>query len=115
MSRLFIELYLDEDVSVLIAHLLRVRGFVIVTTQEAGKLGASDREQLEFATGRRMTLLTHNRRHFEALAQHYFEANQTHTGIIIATRHPPRQIVARLLAILNSVTADEIENQLSYI
>jgi predicted nuclease of predicted toxin-antitoxin system len=65
VSRLFIELYLDEDVSVLIAHLLRARGFVIVTTQEAGKLGANDREQLEFATGRRMTLLTHNDRDFE--------------------------------------------------
>ncbi len=115
MSRLFIELYLDEDVSVLIAQLLRARGFVIVTTQEAGKLGASDREQLEFATGRRLTLLTHNRRDFETLAQRYFESNQTHAGIIMATRHPPRQIVARLLAILNSVTADEMENQLRYI
>jgi hypothetical protein len=38
MSRLFIELYLDEDVDVLIAQLLRARGFVVVTTQEAGQL-----------------------------------------------------------------------------
>ena len=37
MSRLFIELYLDEDVSVFIAELLRVRGFKVQTTQEAGR------------------------------------------------------------------------------
>lgn len=91
MNRLFIELYLDEDVSVLIAQLLRARGFVVMTTQEAAKLGASDREQLEFATSRGLTLLTHNRRDFETLAQSYFESNQTHPGIMIATRHRPRR------------------------
>ena len=32
MSRLFIALYLDEDVDVLIAQLLRARGFVVATT-----------------------------------------------------------------------------------
>jgi hypothetical protein len=36
MSRLFIEIYLDEDVDVLIAQLLHARGFVVVTTQEVG-------------------------------------------------------------------------------
>jgi hypothetical protein len=36
VSRLFIALYLDEDVSVLVAELLRARGFTTQTTQEAG-------------------------------------------------------------------------------
>jgi hypothetical protein len=36
MSRLFIELYLDEDVSVLVAKLVRALGFEAITTQEAG-------------------------------------------------------------------------------
>ena len=35
MSRLFIELYLDEDVDVLVADLVRARGFKVTTTQEA--------------------------------------------------------------------------------
>jgi hypothetical protein len=34
MSRLFIELYLDEDVDVLIADLVRARGFRVTTTRE---------------------------------------------------------------------------------
>jgi hypothetical protein len=115
MSRLFIELYLDEDVDVLIAQLLRARGFVVVTTQEAGQLRNSDVEQLAYAVSQHKTLLTHNRVHFEALAQTYDAAGQPHEGIIIAVRRPPRDIARRLLRILNAVTAEEMHNQVRYI
>jgi hypothetical protein len=115
MSRLFIELYLDEDVDVLIAQLLRARGFVVVTTQEAGQLRNSDIEQLAYAVRQHKTLLTHNRVHFEALAQTYAAAGQPHEGIIIAVRRPPREIARRLLRILNAVTAEEMHNQVRYI
>ena len=101
--------------SVLVADLLRARGFVATTTQEAGNLGCSDRRQLEYAISRDKTLLTHNRADFEALAGQYFSSGRLHNGIIIAVRHAPQEIVRRLLAILNSETGDEIENQLRYI
>ena len=61
MNRLFIDLYLDEDVDVLVATLLRVRGFVAVTTHEAGTLGASDSIQLAHAVNTQQTLLTDRR------------------------------------------------------
>ena len=115
MTRLFIELYLDEDVSVMVADILRARGFVAATTQDAGNLASGDHEQLEYAISQQRTLLTHNRADFEALAQRYFDSDQTHHGIIIAVRRPPNELVKRLLPILNSITADEIENQLRYI
>jgi predicted nuclease of predicted toxin-antitoxin system len=115
VSRLFIELYLDEDVDVLIAQLLRARGFVVVTTQAAGQLRSSDAEQLAYAVRQHETLLTHNRVDFEALAQTYFAASQPHDGIIVAVRRPPREIARRLLRILNSVTAEEMQNQVRYI
>jgi predicted nuclease of predicted toxin-antitoxin system len=115
VSRLFIEFYLDEDVSVLVADLLHARGFVATTTHEAGNLGSSDLEQLEYATRQRRSLLTHNRADFEALAKEYFSSGRRHHGIVIAVRRPPIEIVRRLLPILNSVTADELENQLRYI
>jgi hypothetical protein len=110
MSRLFIELYLDEDVDVLIAQLIRARGFVVVTTQEAEQLGNTDAEQLAYAVRQHNTLLTHNRVDFEALAQTYFAAGQPHDGIIVAARRPPRDIARRLLRILNGVTAEEMYN-----
>ena len=116
MNRFFIELYLDEDVDVLVADLLRARGFVATTTRDAGKLQASDAEQMACAVGRQETLLTHNRADFE-LARTYLATGQSHHGIIIATRHRPYEIVRRLLLILilNQVTADEMQDQLRYI
>lgn len=115
MSCLFIELYLDEDVDVLIADLVRARSFQAITTQEAGQTGKDDTEQLAYAVGQQKTILTHNRSDFELLAQQYFVTGQTHYGIIIAARRSPYEIVRRLLTILNQVAADEMENQLRYI
>ena len=115
MSRLFIEFYLDEDVDVLIAQLIHARGFVVVTTQEAGQLQKNDAAQLAYAISQHTTLLTHNRVDFEALAQTYFAADQPHDGIIVAVRRLPREIARRLLRILNVVTAEEMHNQVCYI
>ncbi len=115
MNRLFIELYLDEDVHVGIADLLRARGFSVSTARDESQLAKSDEEQLAFAVSRRKTFMTHNRHDFEILARDYVNAGKTHYGIILAVRHPPYKIVQRLLRILNHVTADEIHNQIRYI
>ena len=73
MNGLFIELHLDEDVDVVIADLLRARGFVARTTQEENRVGATDEQQLEHATEQGKTFLTHDRVHFEALIQRWFQ------------------------------------------
>ena len=115
MSQLFVELYLDEDVSVLVARILRSRGFTAVTTQEAGQVENSDSEQLAYAIRQNKTLLTHNRVDFERLSQDYFRTNRNHKGIIIAIRRTPFEIARRLLIILDRMTADEMDNQLIYL
>ncbi len=115
MKQLFIDLYLDEDVDVVLSHLVRARGFRVMTTQEAGHVGNTDAEQLAFATDQGKTILTHNRIDFEALARRYFEDKKTHSGIIIAVRRHPKELARRVLILLNSLTADEIENQVRYI
>lgn len=115
MSDIFIELYNDEDVSVLIAELVKARGFSVLTTLEAGNLGRSDSEQLEFAGKQKRVLLTHNRVDFENLAKEYFEENKTYYGIIIAVRRLPNEMVQRLLDVLNQTTVDEMINQIRYI
>ena len=115
MSSIFIELYLDEDVDVLLADLARARGFFVTTTVEAGRRGTGDAEQLPYATSRQITLLTHNRVDFEKLAQDYFDAGRTQFGIIIAARRPVYDLGKRVLVILNAVTRDEIQNTIRYI
>jgi predicted nuclease of predicted toxin-antitoxin system len=115
MSSLFISLYLDEDVHVLVADLLNARGFNTLTARDAGQLQTSDEAQLAYAVSQQRTLVTHNRSDFEALVQTYFTTQQKHYGVILAVRRSPQEIAQRLLAILNQVTADEMENQVRYI
>lgn len=115
MSEIFIELYFDEGVSVLIADLIRAHGFSVTTTNDAKNLGKSDVEQLEYAAAQRKVLLTHNRVDFENLAKVYFTEGKTHYGIIIAVRRLPNEMTQRLLTILNDVTSDEMINQTRYI
>lgn len=49
MSRLFISLYLDEDMNVLVAELLQARGFDAISARDAEQLRATDAEQLAYA------------------------------------------------------------------
>jgi predicted nuclease of predicted toxin-antitoxin system len=84
---LFIELYLDEDVDVLVADLIRARGFTASTARDVGNLHEDDDEQLAHAADNQLAFVTHNR----------------------------ADIVRRLLVILNNVTADEMVNQIRYI
>lgn len=115
MSSLFICLYLDEDVNVLIADLLRARGFDAITARDAGQLHASDAEQFVYAVSQARTLVTHNRTDFEELVQSCFDSGQLHCGVIFAVRRSPQEIAQRLLVILNQVTSDEMQNQVRYI
>ena len=115
MSELFTRLYLDEDVSVLVAALLRSRQYEVLTTAEAGNLQLADDEQLRYATDHGMTIVTHNRRDYEQLATQYVQTGQHHGGIIVAVRRPEPQIARRLLTILDQYTADEMRDLLLYI
>jgi hypothetical protein len=113
---LYIRLYFDEDVSVDIVRNLRQRGFDVLSTHEARRLQLDDDAQLSFAVEERRALVTHNRRDFELRHERTLEHGKTHYGIIIARRRPnDGAVVSRLLALLNSVSAEEMLNQLRYI
>lgn len=115
MSRLFIALHLDEDVTVVLADVLRARDFDVTTTQEKGLREAEDHEQLAHAVKEGRCILTHNRVHFQNLAKAYFEEGRHHHGIIIATQQPLKDLIHGVLAILNNVTADEMLDQIRYV
>lgn len=115
MRHLFIDLYLDEDVSILLATLIRARGFAAVTAREEGQLGRKDDEQLDFAAKHKRAILTHNRNDFVALANEYYASGRNHYGIIMARRRTPHEILNPLVTILDQVTGDEFQNQVRYI
>jgi predicted nuclease of predicted toxin-antitoxin system len=115
VNSIFIWLYLDEDVNVLVADLLQARGFDVITARDAGQLHATDGEQLAYAVSQARTLVTHNRTDFKELVQSYFDSGLMHYGVIFSVRRSPQEIAQRLLAILNQVTSDEMRNQVRYI
>lgn len=110
----FAALYSDEDMSALVATLLRTRGLDITTVSEQATLGKTDREQLEFATSVGRCILTHNRVDFERLHLQYIEENKEHFGIIIVPQKNAYEVAQRIGILVSTLTADEIRNQLLY-
>lgn len=86
-----------------------------VTTEDVGRKGASDADQLEYANEQGFVILTHDRTDFEELAAEYFATGKKHCGIIILADNSPQEIARRILSILNDFTADEMKNQIIYI
>lgn len=115
MASLFIALYLGEHVIVLVAALLRGRGFSALTTHGEGRLGLSDADPLAHSVSLNRTPLTHNRADFEALARRYPDEGYEHCGTILARRYPLYEFLRRLMRLLDQVTADEMKNQVKYI
>ena len=107
-------LYTDEDMSAMVAILLRSRELDVTTVPEQETLGKSDREQLEFATSLDRCLVTHNRVDFEQLHLEYMENDEVHSGIIVIPQKNPYEIAQRVSILVNALTADEIRNQLLY-
>ena len=113
---LFIRFYFDEDVSVDIVSNLRNRGFDVLCARDVAMLGQDDDVQLEFAASQGRAFVTHNRHDFEARHRRYLDEGTEHYGIIIAKRRSRDEItVAKLLDLLNSATADEMQMQLRYV
>lgn len=107
-------LYTDEDMSALVATLLRSRGLDITTVPQQATLGKTDSEQLEFTTSMGRCLLTHNRVDFERLHLQYMEENKQHSGIIIVPQKSAYEVAQRIGILVSALTAEEIRNQLLY-
>jgi hypothetical protein len=115
MNSLYIHVYTDEDMYGTIARALRDRGYDAISTPEAGNLGQTDTEQLHYAIAQQRSILTFNVRDFVMLHTEYINSNQDHWGIIVSKRLFLGDIVKRMLNLLNSLTAGEMQNRLEFL
>ena len=106
-------IYLDENVNILLASLLRARNVHIVTALESTMLGKSDHEQLEFATQHHSAIVTHNRVDFENIFQQYVEEGKKFSGIVILRRRN----VYRMAQLLSKfeLSHENIDNLIWYV
>lgn len=74
-----LRLYLDENISLLVAQALQQRGLDAISAQEAGRAGQaiSDIEQLDYATRQQRILVTEDRDFIQIAS-----TQLPHTGVI---------------------------------
>lgn len=103
--------YLDEDVSLRLAHLLVAHGNHVATTDEEGRKGASDARQLLFAAERGWTLLTNNGDHYRLLHDawlvwaHEWGIMHRHAGILVLP-HVVATDLARVAEAIHQFASD---------
>lgn len=77
-------LYLDEDITPLLARLLRERGHDAISCREISATGITDEDQLERATELGRAILSSNYGDFIRIGRACVRDGRTHGGIIIS-------------------------------
>lgn len=102
--------YTDEHVDNAVAEELRRLGLDAITTAEAGMLGRDDEEQLEFATQQGRVLFTKDI-DFVTLAY----TVHGHAGVVYGAGRSIGEIIAALVFIHSTLSADEMRGNLERI
>jgi uncharacterized protein with PIN domain len=105
-----VRLYLDENITPILASVLRARGYDVVSAHEVGMRGKSDEDQLEYATSQGRVLLTFNAKHFAPLAEEYFKKGQEHYGIVVTKTLDLPSLIRLTINLLQRAQAKELRN-----
>lgn len=110
-----IRLYLDEDISPVVAVVLRSRGYDVVSAHEVEMKGKGDKEQLEYASKNGRVLLTFNARHFAPLAAEYYKNSKEHSGIVVSKKVNLSEMVKLTLNMLKKLRTEDLKNCLLWL
>ena len=106
-----IRFYLDEHVARAVAEGLRQRGMDVVMVKEAGLRGASDLEQLTWASQESRVVCTQDA-DFLRLHTH----GHTHAGIVYAAQGTPvGQIIRGLLLVFEVLRPEEMVGHVEFL
>jgi predicted nuclease of predicted toxin-antitoxin system len=110
-----IRLLIDEDVWQGLAVALRDAGYDAVSVTEAEYKGLADTEILAEAAAAGRAVLSHNIQDFAPLAERCFFEQIPHAGIIVARQFEKGELLRRTLALLETLTRENLANTLRFI
>ena len=113
-----LSLYLDENTrSFGLYTALQNKGVDVTTVLEAGLMGRSDEEQLEWATTQGRAVCSFNRRDFFRLHTEYLTQGRTHAGIILSQQqqYSIGEQTRRLLNLIATKSAEEMQDQVEFL
>jgi predicted nuclease of predicted toxin-antitoxin system len=109
------KLYLNEHLSPRLVAQLRQYGFDVTSTLESGMVEADDDEQLAYAASQQRAIVTFNHKDFAVRHAQYLAAGKEHWGIVLSTQESTDVIRQRLLRLLNTLSAEELKNQIRWL
>ena len=108
-------LYLNEHLSPRLAEQLRQYGFDVTSTFESGMGEADDDEQLAWAVSEQRVIVTFNHKDFAVRHERYITKGKAHWGIVLSTEESTDVLRRRLLRLLNTLSAEELKNQIRWL
>lgn len=108
-----IRVYTDESVPVAIAEGLQRRGVDAWSARDAGNLGLSDEEQLEYASREETAIFTHDD-DFLVMVK---KVQRDHFGVIYAHQQDLSigECIRRLKALTQTKVRDELKNGIEFL
>lgn len=104
------KLYLDEDITDLLARVLRSAGYDVVSAHEFGMRARSDQDQFLHAASEGRAIVTFNVAHFAAIARWAFENGIEHSGIVVSNQLGIAELIQRTKALLETASEEELRN-----
>jgi predicted nuclease of predicted toxin-antitoxin system len=101
VTTLFAKAYLDENVDIRRAALLRHRGFSATTVHAVGLLRADDQTQLSYAATNGYCLVTHNLRELEVLHDSFLSAGRS-------------QVISQISILRGKIRQSTLGNSMTY-
>ncbi len=114
------KLYLDENISPLVARKLKEKGCDVISVHETHARSKSDSEQLELAIKGKRAIVTYDISDFISLAKDYIAKGKSHHGIIlISNKTIPqsnfKKLVYSLEKLLTTKEKGWIVNRIMYL
>ncbi len=72
---------------------IRDRGYDVLSTHDADMHKSDDYQQIDFATAQGRAILIHNIRDFNRVAKEYAKINKSHSGIILSSQLPFKELL----------------------